>query len=261
MSLLVQAQQAVESNQLDDFTDIKKGGNFERRLLPTGTALVRFSTYVEMGVHPQRAYKGKAKPPAPEMKLGFHVVGGMGKDLEGKTVPFRTPEDVENGYFPPIRNSYGIVMGRSEASKSVQIFNAMNYAKDATHFVEKLGQLYLLKSSVSEDGKYNNFDLTTLAEPVDPMTATVYTAPELPEDKYQLLLWNAPTKEQWDSIFIEGTTKGDDGVEKSKNYIQEKIKKAMNFVGSAIEQLVLGGDALPTLEVEGVPAVPTLDDD
>ena len=92
----------------------------------------------------------------------------------------------------------------------------------------------------------------------------MYPAPDLPDDKYQLFLWNSPTMEQWESIFIDGTTQ--EG--KSKNYIQEKIQKATNFVGSPVERLLMsGGVSLPTLATDDsasngepteLPAVPTV---
>lgn len=251
-SLLAQAQQAAQSNQLQDMTDTSTGGNFEKRLLPVGTALVRFGGYIELGTQTQRPYNGQAKPPAPEAKLVFYVVGGMGKDAQGQLVPFVTDEDKANGFYPRLSPYFDLVISRNEKSKSTAIFNAMNYAGDAKHFVEKLGALYLLPIGLSADGKYNDYDFRKLTAPVDAMSGQMYQAPELPEDKYQLFLWDAPTQEQWDSIFIDGTTQ--DG--KSKNYIQEKIQKATNFVGSPIERLLMGGGGLPSLGTTDLPDVP-----
>ena len=260
-SLLNQAQAAVESNVLTDMTDTSSGGGFEKRLLPTGTALVRFGGYIDLGVQPQKPFQGKAKPPAPEAKLVFYVVGGMGTDLEGKLVPFRTEEDVQQGYFPMLSPFYDLAISTNEKSKSTAIFNAINYAGDAKHYVEKLGGLYLLPISVTEDKKYNEYDFRKLTKPVDVMTGQLYQAPELPDDKYQLFLWNSPTIEQWKSIEIEGTrTVKVDGVEttKSKNYIQEKIQKATNFVGSPIENLLMsGGVDLPSISAAETPAEPS----
>lgn len=45
MSLLAQAQAALESNVLTDMTDTSVGGNFEKRLLPTGTYTCTRSKY------------------------------------------------------------------------------------------------------------------------------------------------------------------------------------------------------------------------
>lgn len=259
MSLLAQAQAAVESNVLTDMTDTSAGGSFEKRLLPTGTALVRFGGYIDLGTQPQRAYQGKAKPPAPEAKLVFYVVGGMGTDATGKLVPFRTEEDVAQGYFPVLSPFFDLAISTNEKSKSTAIFNAINYAGDAKHYVEKLGGLYLLPIGLSEDKKYNDYDFRKLTKPVDVMTGQLYQAPELPDDKYQLFLWNSPTIEQWKSIEIEGTytTKVEEQeVTKSKNFIQEKIQRATNFVGSPIENLLMsGGVELPSISASETPTV------
>jgi hypothetical protein len=264
MSLLNQAQAAAQSNTLTDLTDTNAGGNFERKLLPTGVALVRFSGYIDLGTQTQRPFQGKAKPPAPEVKLVFHVVGGMGKDETGKMIPYVSQEDIEKGYFPRLSPFFDMAISLNEKSRSTAVFNAMNYAGDAKHFVEKLGALYLLPIGLTEDKKYNDYDFRKLREPVDAMSGQLYPAPELPDDKYQLFLWNSPTIEQWESIYIDGTTQ--EG--KSKNYIQEKIQKATNFVGSPIERLLMaGGVSLPTLgedapsasgEPTDLPAVPTV---
>jgi hypothetical protein len=65
-----------------------------------------------------------------------------------------------------------------------------------------------------------------------------------------MFLWDYPSKEAWDSLFIEGTW--DDG--KSKNMLQELCMSATNFDGSPLQQMLMGGvPALPT-----TPAAPTV---
>ena len=62
-----------------------------------------------------------------------------------------------------------------------------------------------------------------------------------------MLLWDTPTKEQWDSVFIDGEyNKTVDGVTTtvSKNFIQGIAMQASNFTGSALESLVIGTDDL-----------------
>ena len=78
---------------------------------------------------------------------------------------------------------------------------------------------------------------------VDPLTQV--SAPILVPDatrKLQCLIFDNPSTEQWDSIFIDGEK--DDGT--SKNWIQNKIKGAVNFAGSGVEQfLAAAGVELP----------------
>ena len=63
-------------------------------------------------------------------------------------------------------------------------------------------------------------------------------------------MWSNPTKETWDSLFIDGTTeiKNADGTveNKSKNWVQETVLSATDYGGSALEQLLHGVDNLPT---------------
>lgn len=251
MSLLAQAQQAIESNTVLNAQEMAdaQGGNFERKLLPTGKALVRFTGYIECGTQAQQAFQGKAKPPAPEVRLVFHVVGGRGKDLEGKVVPFVSPEDMEKGFFPRISPFFPMAIKAGDRAGSTKVWAAMNYAKTAKSYVDLLVEqkLYLLPIKVGKNKKdqdINIFDLIDLEEAIDPTTCEMFTAPQVPEDKMQLFLFDQPTPEQWDSIFIDG--QGQDG--KSKNYIQEYIQKATNYVGSPLENMLMsGGVSLPSL--------------
>ena len=268
-SLLNQAQAAVESNTLTNMQELaeQQGGNFERKLLPTGKARVRFTGYIECGTQAQQAFQGKAKPPTPEVRLVFHIVGGKGKDEQGNVVDFVSQEDIEKGYFPRISPFYPMAIKGGERAGSTKVWAAMNYAGDAKNYLELLVQqkLYLLpiRQGLSKAGKpINIFDLADLEEAINPDTCEVYDAPLVPDDKIQLFLFDQPTQEQWDSIHIDGTTQ--DG--KSKNYLQEYIQKATNYVGSPIENLLMsGGVDLPSIsaaetpdEPSELPAVPTV---
>ena len=73
-----------------------------------------------------------------------------------------------------------------------------------------------------------------------------------------LMLWDFVTKEQWDSIFIDGTVmrKKEDGTEEevSKNWLQLDImQKATDFEGSPLHDLLDGLGGL-TLEGDAVDA-------
>lgn len=71
----------------------------------------------------------------------------------------------------------------------------------------------------------------------------------------RLLLWDSPTIEQWQSIYIDGTytkKEGDKEVEVSRNWIQNLAKSANNFEGSALQTMILAavdGD-LPDVDDE-----------
>ena len=94
--------------------------------------------------------------------------------------------------------------------------------------------------------KYQAYDFKELRPAVnlegDPLECT-----SVSDDKFRLFLWSAPTQEQWDSLYIEGTYKDKEGKERSKNFIQEKILSAHNYAGSKLESMLSGLD-VGTLE-------------
>ncbi len=63
-----------------------------------------------------------------------------------------------------------------------------------------------------------------------------------------MFLQDNPTKASWDSLFIDGTYTNRDGVEASKNFLQNKITSSLSFEGSALQALLEGTDSLPAME-------------
>ncbi len=219
----------------------KGGGNFVNPLIESAeagdVALVRFVSYIEVGDHET---KGKYAKVVPQVMLGFEVV---------------TPKHTKTGDDGKLITgsvSVTIPVGNNEKSKYVKYFRAMNYAQKHKHFAEMLGQAFLVPNLLvneSGDKKYVNLhsqDLgVQLAAPLqkDPMTGTTapIAAPEATRE-LQCFIFNNPTDEQWDSIFIDGEK--DDG--SSKNWIQDKIKSCLNFQGSPVQQyLASKGVELP----------------
>ena len=72
-----------------------------------------------------------------------------------------------------------------------------------------------------------------------------------------MFLWDRPTKEDWDSLFVEG--KWDNG--DSKNYVQEKILEATDFEGSPLHQLLEGSNKKKVHKSVTETTVPDLPDD
>ena len=244
MSLLSQAQAYNQSDIVQDLTNPTSGGG-ERRVLPEGTALVRLSGYIEYGTQLVQKFGSDATEPKRVFRLVFKIVGGQGTNEAGERVPFK------DGDFFPTLSTWDIAMSTHEKSKAVKMFAIMNYKKTARHFSGLMGELFFVDiNHETKNGKtVARPDWKTLSKPVDRMTGQLYDAPALPDDMYQLFLWDNPTPEQWASIFIEGTT--DEG--KSKNYIQDQILKAQDFEGSRLEAM-LNGVELPVLTADAEPA-------
>lgn len=212
------ANQAAEVAAVD-MSETGTGG-FNQEPLPAGWYLGRFKGYIELGKHSVE-FKGKPKPPVLQARLEFELYH------DG---------DVYN------INTFGISIGNNEKAKAKQAFDRMNYKQTAKHFAQLLGSAYMFEVTLDEkDGKkYNNINFATINPPIELVTKQPYQLPPDDESTYRLFLWDLPTKEGWDALYIDGTN--DAG--KSKNFLQNKIISATDFVGSPLEQL-LGGVALP----------------
>lgn len=269
--------QGIDTSTLADMTDTTTGGGSKRGLLPAGFAFAVFSSYIEYGKQPQM-FDGKKKDPVLEFRLGFHIVGGVGTNLAGEDEDY-----VQDGFLPTI-STWDTAQSRNEKSKAVKYFNAINIVPKGTHFIQKLGTMYLVEVKVTKNKKtgkdQNEFDFTSLQQARDQATRKAYTSytnaagvevamGELKPEDYKVFLWNRPTnvtveqyQAMWDSIEIKGETeiKDKDGNvtgKRSKNFLQEKCQRALDFEGSSLQQLI-GGVALPSItaddEAEAEPA-------
>lgn len=256
-ALIAQAQASVE--HLEDQTQVQQGG-FEYEVPPAGLTPARFVGYVEMGVRHQKPYQGKEKPDAEEVRLYFELNGPKHQrevDIDGEKKTFTNMISIK------LRKKF------SDRGDFTKLFRKMVYGRDSiTHMAAMLGQGFLIKVVHSEEEKpeagkkprtfanMRDADGTfTIQAPrvEDPMTGDVTDVP-VPEATVpiKLLLWDAPTQEQWDSIFIDGsrTVKDEKGneTEVSRNWLQEDIiANAVNFQGSPLQSL-LGGVADLTLD-------------
>lgn len=238
-----QVQDAQEAGVINDMNETTTGGGGGGRTLPAGKAIAVLTGYIESGLQP-REFNGKPKPPTREMRLIFTIVGGRGKNVDGEVEDYV----LEEGNFPSI-GTFFISVTNNEKSKAVKWFQRMrqNCYGDGgeVSFAQFLGKAFLLPithTTAKKDGKdvvYANIDPATVDKPEDPMTMQPYAIPEVPDSVYKLLLWDAPTKEQWDSLFIETP----DDAEKSRNYLQEHLMTSMDFGTSKLAALLGVGDA------------------
>lgn len=241
MTYDVQAAIAAEVATGPDMTKAVAGG--VREIAKAGPTRLRFVGYIEIGKHQG---KGKAATKQQDkVQLVF--------ELSGKNHP---PREFDGKKFP---QAIVITETKSlnEKANFFKLFSKMNWAGKATHMAQLLGDGFLgevshytFKGSTGDDvtiaqlradGAYNinkpfrtNDEDETVAVKIDePMSAIRFFA------------WNTATKEQWDSLFIDGeyeATEGKDGQPgrpaKSKNVIQNTIKLALNFKGSKIEEVL-----------------------
>lgn len=230
------AAQDVAESGIDMNEAVKGGGG--GRLLPEGYAFGRLVEYIEFGKQPQE-FQGQAKDPALEFALGFALTGQGYQNDDGTPYVVRT---------------YNIALSRNEKSRAFKLFKALNWKGTAKSFAQLLGETYLVKikqvpKSKTDPKIVSRIDLDGFLPPLDPVTRQPYPIAEVPDDMYRMFLWSRPTKEAWDSLYIEGEYEG-----KSKNRIQEQILAALDFQGSPLQQLLMasGVTTLPT----AAPAAP-----
>lgn len=234
--------------QEEDQSVAQSGGNYEPPA--AGKTVGRFIEYIELGMQPQRAYKGKAKADAPMVRVTFELVG-----------PKNIKEIAVNGEKKKIADkiSLTLVKGLNEKNSFFTLMQAMMYGRpNITHMTQMLGEAFVITVVHSEptaEGKiYANIkkDGAWTIEPPfkeDAITGQkeIYKIPEH-LSPLRLFLFDRPTELTWSKLFIEGetTVKDDNGkeVKKSKNWLQDKIKAATNYRGSALEAMLL--QALPS---------------
>ncbi len=247
---------------LEDQTETPQGFTYEPPA--AGKAMARFVGYIELGKREQKEGQFGKKDPEYSVLLCF--------ELNGKKHMKEYGEGDDKQIRPTlIYEEMTLKMGDKANFK--KLFNKMRGAReDVKHMAQLLGSAYIItivhNTVKGKDGKadrvYANMrdnDGSWLIGPPtveDPMSGEVTTVP-VPEAKtpIRLLLWKTPTKEQWDSLYVDGerTVKDKDGNEKviSNNVMQQRIvKNAVDYEGSALQELIegLGGLTLDDDEPE-----------
>lgn len=259
--LLKEVAAAAAEHALKDQSKDDGGPAFERIVATEGWHVARFVNYVEIGKREQRAFQGKSKPPAHEVRIGFELLNP--KDAREIEV------DGEKRTVYPMQYET-LAIKTHEKAKFAKLFKAMAYGRQEVngsklvHMAQMLGEAFRIKivhnTVPAADGKaertYANMYDSSLGwlleapviEKFDEETGESLgkkriRVPEATVD-LQLLLWDSPTEAQWNSIFIDGefNRKDKDGnVEViSRNWIQQDIiKNAVDFEGSALQELLL----------------------
>lgn len=201
--------------------------NFADVLLPRGSYYGRFMEYIELGKKiPMHMGKPTGKPAVMNVRLGFIVY---------------TPD----GSIKRI-NPFPMAISSFEKAKFKQVFDKMNYDGTLKHMAQRLGQAFMfeVEQYTSKTGKTSNtIDFLSLRQlpKFDPNTGAPIELPALDESGLRLFLFDNPTKETWDSLHIE-----------KNNFIQEDILQAVNFEGSALQQMLMGG--VPDMAAMAAPA-------
>ena len=236
---------------------VATSGDYEYTPPAKGRTIGRFIEYIELGKHVEM-YEGKPKPAAELVRVTFELLH-----------PEKNIREIEvDGGKKKVADRLSVTMPKkmSEKAKFFKLFKAMTYGRtEITHMAEMLGEAFILNVSHYEKdlgggkkriyanlyeasvwGVYAPRNEDALSGQVTDISSHVPAA----LSPLRIFLWNQPTKETWDSLFIDGTNevKKEDGTvtQESKNWLQERIMSATDFGGSRLQQMVAGLDNLPT---------------
>lgn len=254
-------QLANQAAEIEDQTEVQT--SYEYETPPAGPTVGRFVEYVELGKQPRKAFAGKEKKEAEELRLVFEL---------------NSPQHIsknEDGTPRVNRLTLRVFKSLNDKANFKKLFNAMRYGRDdIKHMAQMVGDAFLMtivhNTVAGKDGgkgqTYANLRESTEGAPwligapvkVDAIAGTQerYPVPEA-VSPLKVFIWELPNKECWDSLFIDGTRerKNADGTTtmESKNFLQEKILAAKNFVGSPVEALLGQIGGLPTTEPKADP--------
>lgn len=243
------AQAAEQGPDVNEAT--AGGGNFDPPA--AGLARLRLIEYIEIGEH-MTGKKGEEKR-KPMARLLF--------ELSGPKHPAREVGEGDNKKLIPHTIKVDLVVSTNEKANYYKLFKRMNWQGTHKIFPQMLGEEFLgtvvivTKGEGTDKRVYANLRDEggfTIRPPFveDPDTGEsrrVTADPVL--SPIRCFMWDFCDKPMWDALFIDGswdakTDKDGNVIEegRSKNWIQNLIKSALNFDGSPICNLLCGGDAL-----------------
>ncbi len=241
---------ANEAAEAEDQTETTVHGDFDDTPPPAGKTVARLIEYIETGKQPQKPYMGKPKPAADMVRLTFEL-------LAPKNIHEYEVEGVKKERADRI--SITVSKKLSDKAKYKKLFEKMRRGRpDKRHMAQMLNEAFLVEiyhNTVPASGDKKE---RTYANLFDKDGGSYITAPRIQKDvldegswvdvpvrdalsPLRLFLFENPTKETWESLYIEGEreTKIDGkDVKVSKNWIQELILSAKNFAGSTLDAML-----------------------
>lgn len=250
----IQAAIQQAAQQGPDMTKEAAGGGGDYEPPAKGLCVATLIGYIELGVH-ESEWQGQKKRKE-KVQLIFELAGGK-----------NNPKTLDDGTKIPHRITITETKSLSAKANFFKLFQAMNFDGTARHFAELLDRHFLCDVSHDERGEGSNKRVYaslrtdsgyTLRAPLvqqgDVLAGDV-TAVPVPKpprvSDLRLFLWDFPSKEMWDSLFIDGEYEAKPAADgrpalpaKSKNVIQNKIKEALNWNGSPMQEILSAGGEL-----------------
>jgi hypothetical protein len=194
------------------------GGNSKITVLEPGTYPARLVNIVLLGVQAQREYKGETKPPVLEIMLTYELLDEFMKDEDGNDIEDKPRWVSERIPF------YNL---NSERAKSTKRYYALDSAGEHDGDWSKLvGTPCMITVTISEGHgknagkKYENVANVSAMRPREAAKAPDLVNPAKVFDFY------SPDLEVFNSL---------------PEWVQNKIKEAVDFDGSDLQALLNGG--------------------
>lgn len=247
------AKAASQSNHAE-----AKGGGGDYEPPKAGLSIITLIGYLEIGVH-KHEIPNKPSYESNDVQLIFELNGGVNKAelVDGKLIAKRITVTEK--------------LSQNEKAHYFKLFNAMNYDGQATHGAQLVGKHFLADVFVDKGKNGNSYaslkgpngytvraPIVIKGDPLDPenQEKVVVPAPARANADNKVFLWDYASKEMWDLLYIDGeyeakaAAPAKDGKPakaaqpaRSKNVLQNKIREALNWVGSPIQK-ILGDEAL-----------------
>lgn len=257
---------AAEQDNKDMTKAQQGGGDYEPPA--AGFCLLRLVGYFEIG---KQAGTFQGKPTLKdEVQIVFEISG-----------PKHPPTVKEDGTKVPHRITITENYSLNEKARFFKLFQRMNYKGEAQHMVQMMGDPFkgniIHRTYKGRDGKdriaVELWDKVNGTWTIEPPRMPVVDENMMPTGEMKVLtvapaitelkafLWNHSDLADWNALFIDGSypeRKNDKGeviaAAKSKNVLQETIKRAANFKASPIYALIAaaGGNLdIPDAETAG----------
>jgi len=180
--------------------------------LAAGTYEARLVQIIELGLQPQRPYKGEDKKPAPEIMFTYELVEEFMKDEQGNEIEDKPRWISETLPF------YGTNAERSKAAKRYQAFDPDDvHDSDYAACAGSPVNVTIVVNKGKEDKVYENVAAVTAMTP-----KKAAKCPEL-VNPIKLFDLDNPDLEVFNKL---------------PQWIQDKIKKNLNFNGSPLQKLL-----------------------
>lgn len=240
---LAAAKAAAAASSSRDLTKPQEGGGSEPPA--AGVCRLRLVGYIETGIHTTE-WQGAPKT-KPRCELTFELSG-----------PKHEPKRGDDGTLRPHLQVIREAIGYHVKSNYMKIFSLLNNGGAATSYLDLIDTAYIGNithvervkpdgskktfANLKKDGAYQ-IKPTVFEDAETGETRTVKVNPAISPVRW--FLWDTPTLEDFDALFVAGQY--DDGG--TKNKLQQAIVTAENFEGSPIHRLLLeAGREIPVFD-------------